>query len=364
MKASSLTARLFTASLTVLRLLLARRWLLSAAFAPHRPPLRQGPADLSPLRRRWNSRLSAATTRVKDDTPSPRVSPVEIPELQRPTGPSDPRPDDGDETFSRTDRFLHRLFRKQVAEEAGWMHPDESFKGTVEMVRDVIFRSPDPRQVHAASRRIIAGMMPKWLPAAFREYFAKPLPVISRRLNAFFTTKVSYWLVGDAEVCDVEHDDGTVGRGEGVLIKRCRYLEESGCASLCLNGCKVPTQQFFKEDMGVDLFMRPNYTDFSCRFEFGKAPPDPTYDPAYYVACLPRCVNKPISNPVMDKTDPSMPRVIAKRHHNALKRPPPLIMPPADEDAALVDERAGKNEDCPRCRGITSEVLLSAASVM
>lgn len=33
-----------------------------------------------------------------------------------------------------------------------------------------------------------------------------------------------------------------VGSGQGVLIERCRYLEEAGCASICINSCKVPTQ--------------------------------------------------------------------------------------------------------------------------
>lgn len=33
-----------------------------------------------------------------------------------------------------------------------------------------------------------------------------------------------------------------VGQGRGVLVERCRYLEQSGCASICINSCKVPTQ--------------------------------------------------------------------------------------------------------------------------
>jgi hypothetical protein len=33
-----------------------------------------------------------------------------------------------------------------------------------------------------------------------------------------------------------------VGSGMGVLVERCRYLEEAGCASICINSCKVPTQ--------------------------------------------------------------------------------------------------------------------------
>ncbi len=33
-----------------------------------------------------------------------------------------------------------------------------------------------------------------------------------------------------------------VGQGQGVLVERCRYLEQAGCASICINSCKVPTQ--------------------------------------------------------------------------------------------------------------------------
>ncbi len=27
-----------------------------------------------------------------------------------------------------------------------------------------------------------------------------------------------------------------------MLVERCRYLEQAGCASVCINSCKVPTQ--------------------------------------------------------------------------------------------------------------------------
>lgn len=46
------------------------------------------------------------------------------------------------------------------------------------------------------------------------------------------------------------------------LQRRCRYLEETGCASVCLNSCKFPTQRFFMEGMGLPLTMTPNYDDF------------------------------------------------------------------------------------------------------
>lgn len=40
-----------------------------------------------------------------------------------------------------------------------------------------------------------------------------------------------------------------------VHVCRCRYLEETGCASVCINSCKLPTQRFFAEDMGLPLTM-------------------------------------------------------------------------------------------------------------
>lgn len=51
----------------------------------------------------------------------------------------------------------------------------------------------------------------------------------------------------------------------GVLVERCRYLEQAGCVSICVNSCKVPTQEFFAKDMGLPLTMTPDYEDFSCQ---------------------------------------------------------------------------------------------------
>eukprot|EP00983_Pelagomonas_calceolata_P105167 1159100-Pelagomonas_calceolata.AAC.3 len=33
-----------------------------------------------------------------------------------------------------------------------------------------------------------------------------------------------------------------LGVSQGVQVQRCRYLEEAGCTSICVNSCKVPTQ--------------------------------------------------------------------------------------------------------------------------
>lgn len=95
--------------------------------------------------------------------------------------------------------------------------------------------------------------------------------------------------MGETELNDVEIDGGRIGRNQGLLVKRCRFLEESGCASVCVNSCKIPTQNFFMEDMGLPLTMTPDYETFECQFAFGKTPSEESELDAKNVPCLSRC---------------------------------------------------------------------------
>lgn len=36
-----------------------------------------------------------------------------------------------------------------------------------------------------------------------------------------------------------------------VKVERCRYLEASKCKGTCMNLCKLPTETFFREDLGT-----------------------------------------------------------------------------------------------------------------
>ena len=97
--------------------------------------------------------------------------------------------------------------------------------------------------------------------------------------------------MGASSLADVECPDAGWGDGRraALEIERCRFLEAGGCASACVNLCKVPTQTFFRDDMGVPLLMEPDYDDFSCRFSFGKSPPPLAADEALDVACFAQC---------------------------------------------------------------------------
>ena len=110
----------------------------------------------------------------------------------------------------------------------------------------------------------------------------------SARMNAWVTGVAGTWLMGECEVNDVEVD-GVVYKDQGLLVKRCRFLEESGCASVCVNSCKIPTQNFFNEDMGLPLTMTPDYETHECQFSFGLMPDTQGELDAKSTPCLSRC---------------------------------------------------------------------------
>jgi hypothetical protein len=84
-------------------------------------------------------------------------------------------------------------------------------------------------------------------------------------------------------------NDGKVYKDQGLLVKRCRFLEESGCASVCVNSCKIPTQNFFIQNMGLPLTMTPDYETHECQFTFGQLPDSQGELDAKNTPCLSRC---------------------------------------------------------------------------
>ncbi|MEW5303291.1 MAG: hypothetical protein WDW36_005997 [Sanguina aurantia] len=146
------------------------------------------------------------------------------------------------------------------------------FAAIIDLTRTLNRKFSAPGATQAATRQILKSLFPSWLPAAFKVMFSQPFREFSCRLNAFATFLTCQWLMGPCKVNDIEIDGGSIGVGHGVLVERCRYLEQAGCAAICTNSCKLPTQEFFAKDMGLPLEMVPNYEDYSCQFSFGKTP--------------------------------------------------------------------------------------------
>ncbi|XP_058104970.1 beta-carotene isomerase D27, chloroplastic isoform X2 [Magnolia sinica] len=86
-----------------------------------------------------------------------------------------------------------------------------------------------------------------------------------------------------AQVIEVEVNG--VKQRSGVHIKKCRYLENSGCVGMCVNMCKLPTQDFFTNEFGLPLTMTPNFEDMSCEMVYGQVPPPFEEDPVAKQPC-------------------------------------------------------------------------------
>ena len=104
-----------------------------------------------------------------------------------------------------------------------------------------------------------------------------------------------------------------------------RYLAESGCAGMCVNLCKTPTQvqrqsslhfarpglrtvgfmltllmlrlpactwqTFFTEQLGMPLTMEPDFETYECTMSFGKRPLPVAEDEVARQPCLAGCAS-------------------------------------------------------------------------
>ncbi|KAG8389284.1 hypothetical protein BUALT_Bualt02G0212900 [Buddleja alternifolia] len=114
-----------------------------------------------------------------------------------------------------------------------------------------------------------------------------PPSKFAREYFAVFTTIFFAWLVGPCEVRESEFD----GRKEKnvVHVPKCRFLEETNCVGMCTNLCKMSSQAFIKETLGMPFNMVPNFDDMSCEMIFGVEPPPQSIDPAFTQPCYKQC---------------------------------------------------------------------------
>lgn len=141
---------------------------------------------------------------------------------------------------------------------------------------------------------VVAGVLGSLLPPQSPERFKKWFPLNRRNaeINAWITTIGFEWLVGPSQVkeVEVEFNGEKETWNSGVIIKKCRYLENSQCVGMCVNMCKIPTQTFFTDMFGLPLTMSPNFETLECEMIFGQAPParvedDEVYNQQCFSAC-------------------------------------------------------------------------------
>ncbi|KAM0936620.1 putative beta-carotene isomerase [Dioscorea sansibarensis] len=155
------------------------------------------------------------------------------------------------------DNWFNRLaiqhLSQSVQDTTGMRSEKEGYEGLIEASSMVAknFGSKGQQDLviqalHKAFPSLLLNMIRVILPPSrfSREYFAR------------FTTVFFSWLIGHCQVKESEFE----GRKEHnvVHITKCRFLEGTKCVGMCTNLCKIPSQKFIYESLGMPVNMVPS----------------------------------------------------------------------------------------------------------
>ena len=111
-------------------------------------------------------------------------------------------------------------------------------------------------------------------------------PIYAPLLTSVVAPLVFGFLVGPGNVN--RRADGELG---GLVVEKCKFLQESNCKGLCLNQCKRPAELLF-DDLGVPLHVVPNFETQECQWSWGVDAPDVGDDPDWPPGCLAGCPSR------------------------------------------------------------------------
>ncbi|KAL6594604.1 hypothetical protein ACP70R_048342 [Stipagrostis hirtigluma subsp. patula] len=188
---------------------------------------------------------------------------------------------------SFADDLLLAFFRSKMVEEVGWDSEKPGYAGLMEVANRLMIKGKSASETEQSAVRVLRSLFPPLLLVLFKALLA---PIANGQLASVMVALSCQWLMGPCSVNSVTLPDGK-SWSSGVFVEKCKYLEESKCLGICINTCKLPTQTFFKDHMGVDLYMEPNFEDYNCQFNFGVQPPPLDTDKALREPCLDICTN-------------------------------------------------------------------------
>jgi hypothetical protein len=184
---------------------------------------------------------------------------------------------------------LARLIPDQKLRAEGMGKVRPAFEGFNEVTR-VLLRSSNgqPERIKVSIVELLTTLMPLKVRQFFRETFKTNARLLCEQSSEWIGFGFLTWLIGPTERISVKVSEDEEWLS-GTKLTECRYLQSSGCKSLCLHMCRGPTEAFFNEELGVALRMSPNYEDCSCTFEFGLKPLPIEDDPAVNTPCFKDC---------------------------------------------------------------------------
>ncbi len=199
---------------------------------------------------------------------------------------------------SLLDKVLLAVFRNLVTKNTGGVtSPRKGILGLVDQGRTFLLKpGQTPEAQHKMVRDTLAGLMTPVLPPFYRIFMSGKIPGTDVQLGPWFyapyltsvvTPTFFGFLVGPSY--PNRRKDGNLG---GLVVEKCKFLQESGCKGLCLHQCKLPAQQFFQDELGLALTVSPNFVTQECQWSFGEIPLVPSQDPTFPQGCLAGCESR------------------------------------------------------------------------
>lgn len=183
------------------------------------------------------------------------------------------------DSFSLMDKILFSRFARSVHAEIGNDEVDiaQNYEELIRQISSMTYYFPAD-MVQEKGKNMLTKLFPSFLLPQYKILFSAPFPRFSAWMNAWVTHYATNWLMGNSTIFDLpltlngNVEEKLILKEQGLKIERCRFLESSGCISTCIGTCKIPTQRFFEEEMGLPVTLKPNVIDLSCIFEFGVKP--------------------------------------------------------------------------------------------
>ena len=213
---------------------------------------------------------------------------------------------------SPLDKLLLSIFRNLVTTHTGGVTSDiPGIKGllaqgrqymTMELPEGVTYADHTVAQ-HTMVKNTLGGLMTPVLPPFYRIFMSGIVPKLGTEydgkqigpwfyapwLTSIVTPTFFGFLVGPSK--PNRRSDGQRG---GLIVEKCKFLQESGCKGLCLHQCKLPAQEFFKEELGLDLTVKPNFVTQECQWSFGEVPVSVEEDTSFPKGCLVGCESRKV----------------------------------------------------------------------
>lgn len=152
------------------------------------------------------------------------------------------------------DRWLLERFRRAHTSNFGKLSARPGYEGLVEEIREVMQTyNPDDFQ-----QRIFQ---------TYRAFFTTPVLSLLRMI-ARAAPRPGHSLLMRATPLAFQC---LVGQSKPITqnqihISRCKFAEQAG-PEACLRACKLPTENFFREVLEVELHLKPDQSDLSCTAE-------------------------------------------------------------------------------------------------